>query len=100
MNPGRPPYDEQAVSLVVEIDDHIAGLGPPTDQRIRRARMIRAAIEGQVEYVVPPPHLDVLELLGQAILRDLGTLDAADTDWVGAQLNLLKIHVQGRSHPT
>ena len=99
MNLGRPPYDEQAVDLVVEIDEHIMRLGPPTDQQIRRARMIRAAIEGQIEYVAPPPHSDVLELLGQALLQELSHVNTADTDRVAAQLNRLKLHVQGRSYP-
>ena len=99
MNPERPPYDQQAVNLVVEIDEHIISLGPPTDQNIRRARMIRAAIEGQVEYVAPSPDSDVLDLLAQALLRELRHLPAANTDEIDAQLNRLRTHVQRRSHP-
>jgi len=96
MNQERPRYDDEAVNLLVAIDDQIAQLAPPHDQRVRRARMIRAAIEGQVEYDAPHPRTDVLALLAQALIQQLSTLHL-DTAWFAEQLDRLERHVLARA---
>lgn len=96
MNFGRPPYDEQAVALVVQIDEHIASLGPRTHQRIRRAQMIRAAIEGQVEYSEPSPSHEVLEFLKRALILELSNIESADLPRVEALMGHLNEHLRVR----
>ncbi len=96
MDDSPPRYDDLAVGMVVEIDEHLVRLASPLDQRTRRCRMIRAAIEGQIEYYDPPPDHDVLHTLAEALLRQAKTLDA-DTTWLADKLACLKQHVIRRA---
>lgn len=90
-----PRHDELAVSIVVEIDDYLARLAAPLDQRTRRSRMIRSAIEGQVEYYEPPPDAEVLRLLAGALVKQASALDA-DTAWLNQKLDQLQKHISQR----
>ena len=96
MNEQRPRYNKEAVALIVDIDDHIAQLAPPQDQRVRRARMIRAAIEGQIEYETPRVQRDVLDLLAKALIAQVSTIDD-DTEWLSSRLKRIESYVLGRS---
>ena len=91
-------YDQRAVDIVIEIDEYLKGLAPILDQHNRRCRMIRGAIEGQIEYD-PPPNIEVLRLLSAALLKQAESLDA-DAEWLAQRLERLERHVLSRHPPS
>lgn len=91
-------YDDDAVAIMVEIDELIRRIPSPPHQPARRCHMIRAAIEGQVEYLEPPPALPVLAHLTEALVAQ-GALIGAHMAQLRALLERLTRHLGSRRLP-
>ena len=98
MDTEEPTYDENGVQLLIDTQDHIKGLASADFHRARRCQMIRGAIEGQIEHLLPRPSMRVVEMLCKAMIIEAALIDS-DTTWVREQVDRIINHIASRPDP-
>jgi hypothetical protein len=89
-------YDEVGVQILVEIEASIKDLLQVDWDRGRRCQMIRGALEGQIEHMLPPASMRVVELLCDALITAASLINS-DTARLQEQISLVMVHVKSRS---
>jgi hypothetical protein len=88
-------YDDEAVAILVEIEELIRCTPSTPYEPARRCQMIRGVIEGHVERLDPPPAQQVLAHLTDALVAQ-AALIGADTVKLKAMLERLGRHLESR----